>query len=103
MDLSIQDIALLVEELRAYHAIYSPLFQRREQRQAAHTSLQELLATVPRKSIEPMVLALDGAAPKAGRAMQSFISAGPWTLRYGSPLPTFHCPSYPFQALPCSP
>ena len=78
MDLSIQDIELLVEELRAYHAIYSPLFQRREQRQAAHTYLQGLLATVPRKSIEPMVLALDGAAPKAVRAMQSFISEGQW-------------------------
>ena len=36
MDLAIQDIEHLVEELRAYHAIYSPLFQRREQREAAH-------------------------------------------------------------------
>ncbi len=78
MDLAIQDIELLVEELRAYHAIYSPLFQRREQRQAAHTSLQGLLATLPRKSIEPMVLAVDGVAPKAVRAMQSFISEGQW-------------------------
>ena len=57
MDLSVQDIEHLVEELRAYHAIYSPLFQRREQREAAHASLQGLLAPLPRKSIEPMVLA----------------------------------------------
>ncbi len=78
MDLSVQDIEFLVEELRAYHAIYSPLFQRREQRQAAHTSLQGLLSTLPRKSIEPMVLALDAAAPKAVRALQSFISEGQW-------------------------
>src|SRR5712692_2100055 len=78
MDLAIQDIELLVEELRAYHAIYSPLFQRREQRQAAHTYLQGLLATLPRKSIKPMVLAVDGVAPKAVRAMQSFISEGQW-------------------------
>ena len=78
MDLAIQDIEHLVEELRAYHAIYSPLFQRREQREAAHTSLQGLLATLPRKSIEPMVLAVDGVAPKAVRAMQSFISEGQW-------------------------
>jgi hypothetical protein len=28
MDLAIQDIEHVVEELRAYHAIYSPLFQR---------------------------------------------------------------------------
>jgi SRSO17 transposase len=78
MDLAIQDIEHLVEELRAYHAIYSPLFQRREQREAAHSSLQGLLATLPRKSIEPMVLAVDGVAPKAVRAMQSFLSAGQW-------------------------
>ncbi len=78
MDLAIQDIAHLVEELHAYHAIYSPLFQRREQREAAHASLQGLLATLPRKSIEPMVLAVDGVAPKAVRAMQSFISEGQW-------------------------
>src|SRR3989442_701703 len=78
MDLAMQDIAHLVEELRAYHAIYSPLFQRREQREAAHTYLQGLLATLPRKSIEPMVLAVDGVAPKAVRAMQSFISEGQW-------------------------
>src|SRR2546428_4778492 len=78
MDLAIQDIAHLVEELRASHAIYSPLFQRREQREAAHTSLQGLLAPLPRKSIEPMVLAVDGGAPKAVRALQSFFSEGMW-------------------------
>jgi len=78
MDLAIHDIEHLVEELRAYHAIYSPLFQRREQREAAHSYLQGLLATLPRKSIEPMVLAVDGVAPKAVRAMQSFISEGQW-------------------------
>ena len=78
MELVPQDIESLVEELRAYHAIYSPLFQRREQREAAHTYLQGLLATLPRKSIEPMVLAMDGASHKAVRAMPSFISAGQW-------------------------
>ena len=78
MDLAIQDIELLVEDLRAYHAMYSPLLQRREQREAAHTYLQGLLAPLPRKSIEPMVLAVQGVAPKAVRAMQSFISEGTW-------------------------
>ena len=76
--MAIQDIAHLVEELRAYHAIYSPLFQRREQRAAAYTYLQGLLAPLPRKSIEPMVLAVDDVAPKAVRAIQSFISEGQW-------------------------
>jgi SRSO17 transposase len=78
MELAPQDIEHLVEELRTYHAIYSPLLQRREQRDAAHTYLQGLLATLPRKSIEPMVLAVDGVAPKAVRAIQSFISEGQW-------------------------
>jgi len=78
MDLVIQDIEHLVEELRAYHAIYSPLFQRREQREAAHTSLQGVLSALPRKSIEPMVLAVEGVVPKAVRAMQAFISEGRW-------------------------
>ena len=78
MDLSVQDIEHLVEELHAYHAIYSPLLQRREQREAAHTYLQGLLAPLPRKSIEPMVLAVDGVAPTAVRAMQAFISEGTW-------------------------
>jgi SRSO17 transposase len=78
MDLARHDIEHLVEELRAYHAISSPLFQRRAQREAAYTYLQGLLATLPRKSIEPMVLAVDGVAPKAVRAMQAFISEGQW-------------------------
>jgi SRSO17 transposase len=78
MDLAIHDIVHLGEELRAYHAIYSPWVQRREQREAAHAYLQGLLAPLPRKSIEPMVLAVDGVAPKAVRAMQSLISAGQW-------------------------
>src|SRR5712671_37322 len=78
MDLAVQDIEHLVEELRAYHAIYSPLLQRREQREAAHTYLQGLLAALPRKSIEPMVLAVEGVAPKAVRALQSFMSEGRW-------------------------
>ena len=78
MDLAIQDIAHLGEALRASHALSRPLLQRRAQREAAHSSLQGWLATLPRKSSEPMGLAVDGGAPKAVRAMQSFLSAGPW-------------------------
>ena len=78
IDLATQDITQLVEALRDYHGLYSPLFQRREQRQAAHTYLQGLLPELPRKSIEPMVLALEGVPPNAVRAMQAFISAGAW-------------------------
>src|SRR5260221_13750754 len=37
-----------------------------------------LLMQLPRKSIEPMVLAMEGASEKAARAMQQFISEGAW-------------------------
>ncbi len=33
LDLTPADIDALLDELEAYHAIYSPLFQRREQRE----------------------------------------------------------------------
>jgi hypothetical protein len=32
LDLTPQDVDAIIDELRAYHTIYSPLFQRREQR-----------------------------------------------------------------------
>ena len=38
-----QDVESLVDELQAYHAIYSPLFQRREQRQWSAEYLRGLL------------------------------------------------------------
>jgi SRSO17 transposase len=78
MELPPQAIDNLVEELREYHAIYSPLFQRREQREGADKYLRGLLLEIPRKSIEPMVLALEGANAKAVRTLQLFISEGTW-------------------------
>jgi SRSO17 transposase len=78
MELTPQAIDHLVEELRAYHAIYSPLFQRREQREGAAKYLHGLLLNIPRKSIEPMVLALDGANAQAVRTLQLFITEGTW-------------------------
>jgi len=78
LELTPQDVAGLVDELRAYHAIYAPLFQRQEQRDWAAQYLRGLLSALPRKSIEPMVLALVGADRNAVRGMQQFLSAGPW-------------------------
>lgn len=78
MDLTPRDLEDLVEGLRAYHALYSPLFQRREQREQAAKDLRGLLLELPRKSIEPLVLALEGAKPHAVRAMQQFSSEGSW-------------------------
>jgi len=68
----------LLTELREYHAIYSPLFRRREQREWGEKYLQGLLSDIPRKSIEPIGLALEGANPNAVRALQQFISEGAW-------------------------
>jgi SRSO17 transposase len=78
LELTPQAIDHLVEELREYHAIYSPLFQRREQREWARKYLHGLLLDLPRKSIEPMVLALEGPHVKAVRTMQLFLSEGTW-------------------------
>ena len=71
-------IDTLVEELREYHTIYSPLFQRREQREGVSKSLHGLLLDIPRQSIEPMVLALEGAKASAVRTLPLFISEGTW-------------------------
>ena len=78
LELTPQDIATLVDELHAYHAIYAPLFQRREQREWSAKYLHGLLLALPRKSIEPMVLALEGADRNAVRAMQQFLSESAW-------------------------
>ena len=79
MELRPHDIDNLVDELRAYHALYSPLFQRREQREWASDYLHGLLLDIPRKSIEPMVLAMRGDDAKAIRGMQQFVGAGAWS------------------------
>ena len=78
MDLSPQEVENLVEELHAYHALYSPLFQRREQRYWSAEYLRGLLLAIPRKSIEPMMLHLHGADRNAIRAMQQFVGEGAW-------------------------
>jgi hypothetical protein len=63
MDLSPGDLDDLVAELGAYHAICTPLCQRREQREWAAKYLHGLLLDLPRKSTEPLVLAVEGAQP----------------------------------------
>src|SRR3712207_9220367 len=63
------DVEGLAEELVAYHALFSPLFVREEQRRWALAYLHGQLLTLDRKSIEPMALALaDGNV----QAMQQF-------------------------------
>ena len=78
LDLTPTDLDSIVDELHAYHAIFSPLFARREQREWAATYLHGLLLDIPRKSIEPMVLHLRGADRNAVRTLQQFIAIGAW-------------------------
>jgi SRSO17 transposase len=78
LDLTPTDLDSIVDELHAYHAIFSPLFARREQREWAATYLRGLLLDIPRKSIEPMVLHLRGADRNAVRTLQQFIAIGAW-------------------------
>ncbi len=78
LNLEVQEIEQLTEALREYHRIYSPLFQRREQRVWSLKYLQGLLLDIPRKSIEPMVLCLEGVNANAVRGMQQFIGEGAW-------------------------
>jgi len=78
LDLTPQDIDNLVDELRDYHAIYRPLFQRREQRDWAFSSLHGLLLPLERTSVEPIAIALHGPHDTQVRALQSVLNAGPW-------------------------
>lgn len=68
----------LLPELKRYHEIYSPLFKRREQREHSETYLHGLLLDIPNKSIESMILHMEGDDPNAIRASQQFISQGSW-------------------------
>ena len=46
LDLQPLEVAALVDQLDDYHAIYSPLFQRREQRQHSGEYLRGLLLDI---------------------------------------------------------
>ncbi len=75
LNLAPRDVEALIKELQSYYAIFSPLFRRREQRTWGLQYLQGQLLDLPRKSVEPMALALpDGNV----RAMQQFVGEGAW-------------------------
>src|SRR6266540_3274753 len=81
LDLTPQHLDTIMDELRAYHTIYRPLFQRREQREWSEQYLHGLLLHIPRNSIEPMVLTVTGADHNAVRAMQQVVAEGTWDDR----------------------
>jgi SRSO17 transposase len=75
LDLTPADVAELAEALTIYQEQFAPCFRRAEQRHWAKKYLEGQLSPIPRKSIEPMALALDGGNVQA---MQQFISEGAW-------------------------
>ncbi len=75
------DVDAIAEELIAFHRLYRPVFQRREQRQWSVFYLCGQLANLERKTIEPMVLALKGPDPNAMRGLQQFISQAAWKMQ----------------------
>lgn len=75
LDLTPVDVEALTDELLAYHAEFADLYYRTEQAYWSHKYLQGLLLPIPRKSIQPMALALEGGN---SQAMQQFIGQGLW-------------------------
>jgi SRSO17 transposase len=78
LKLSAKDIEAVADELERYFAIYSPLFHRREAREAALVYLRGLLSELPRKSVEPIALELRASETSSVRTLQLFLSVGAW-------------------------
>ena len=76
MNIAPRDVDGLDETLTGYHQLFGDCFVRREQRHWALKYSQGQLLDLPRKSIEPMAMALVGGNIQA---MQQFISQGAWS------------------------
>lgn len=76
--LTIKDVQGLETELAQYSQIYRDLFGRREQKEQYEVYLQGLMSDLPNKSVETMMLHLNGDDPQAIRNMQHFVSQGSW-------------------------
>ena len=81
--MGVGEIAHLGDELVAYHREYHSVFRRREQRHCSMFYLCGQLSDLERKTIEPMVMALDGPDLNAIRALQQFIGQSPWSTAAG--------------------
>ncbi len=78
--LSQQDIDASADELVTFLQRWADLWPRREQRDWSAFYLCGQLATLERKTIEPMVLALKGPDENAMRGLQQFISQSHWAV-----------------------
>jgi len=75
-NLTPRDVKKFMKELRAYHARFKSAFRRPEQLKRAGVYLNGLLGDTPRKTIEPIALALGENV----RNLQHFIGQSQWTL-----------------------
>jgi SRSO17 transposase len=73
-NLTPRDVKQFVKELKVYHARFKAAFGRPEQFKRAAVYLTGLLGDAPRKTIEPMALALGENV----RNLQHFIGQSPW-------------------------
>ena len=76
--LTAADAEALRRDLAAYHALYAPLFQRRELKAQSLLYLEGLLSAERRKSVERMVLQQRGADSNAVRTVLLFVSQRRW-------------------------
>ncbi len=78
LKLTVKEVEDLQTELETYTELYLPLFKRREQKEHCETYLNGLMLTLPNKSVETMILNLNGDDPNGIRNLQHFMSAGKW-------------------------
>ncbi len=72
-------VGSLPTDLEAYHELFAPLYPRREQAASARRYLLGLLSDEPRKSVERMVLKLQGPDRNAVRSLQQFVGESSWS------------------------
>jgi len=79
--LAARDVVLSAKALVEFQALFAEVFQRREQRWWWFLYLCGQLSNLERKTIEPIVLGLQGADTNAIRALQHHIGQGHWDSR----------------------
>ena len=78
LKLTAQDQEAICQALTDYHRLFLNCFYRREQRHWSAVYLCGQLSNLERKTMEPIILALQGVDPNAVRALQQFIGQGTW-------------------------
>ena len=75
-NLSVDDVACVGQELRAFTQLFGNTFRRIEPRELCELYLQGLLSNTQRKNVEAIALALNG--PESVRNLQRFVTDYEW-------------------------